>query len=71
MKVENRIKEERLRAGLTQRKLSEALDVSVTAISLWENGRAKPPLERMIEMAQLYGCTLDWLVGLGETREAG
>ena len=37
-----RLKEARMRAGLTQTKLAERLNVSQVAVSLWESGTARP-----------------------------
>lgn len=37
-KIHNQIREERLRAGLTQEKLSEKAGISVSALSRYENG---------------------------------
>lgn len=38
------IKEARLAAGLTQRKMSELLEIPLRTIEEWEAGRRKPPI---------------------------
>ena len=55
----------RLRAArnMSQGDLAEALEVSRQSISKWENGTAVPELDRLIKMSQLFGLTLDQLVG--------
>ena len=48
------LKSNRKRMGLTQRKLSETLDVSQTAVYLWESGRANPSMENIVRLEQLF-----------------
>lgn len=52
----NRIREYRLKAGLTQRKLGEAVGRGRDAISSWERGICQPPLAKAQQLAR-YLCT--------------
>lgn len=54
----------RKRAGLTQRELSIALDVTTTTVSSWESGRHEPRLTptQTKQLLQILECTLDELV---------
>lgn len=52
----------RRKANLTQEYLAELLDVSRVIISMWESGRKMPSWTHMVNLAKLYGCTLDELV---------
>lgn len=52
----------RRKANLTQENLAELLDVSRVIISTWESGRKMPSWKHMVNLAKLYGCTLDELV---------
>lgn len=56
-------KEARVKAGLTVRRVSIALDVSQTAVFSWENGTHSPETRRLPQIAKLYGCTVDELLG--------
>lgn len=47
----------RSKAGLTQLELAEKLDVSAAAIGAWENGRAKPRLTKLGQLAELLGTS--------------
>jgi len=50
-------------------KLLEAakkLGVSQPTVSSWESGRKSPPLEQLIAMSELYGVSIDYLLGLTE-----
>ena len=63
--ISARLKELRIKNGLSQEKLAEQLLVSRQAVSKWENGEALPDMENMIALAKLYNTSLDSLVGLG------
>lgn len=57
----------RIKAGLTQLDIAEKLDVSAAAIGAWENGRAKPRLTKLGQLAELLGTSAADL--MGETPE--
>ncbi len=47
---------------LTQLELAEALNYSDKAISKWECGDSLPDIEILVEVAQFFGVSLDYLV---------
>ena len=49
------LKEERLRNGMTQEFVAEALGVSRQAISKWETGTSDPSTMNLLAIAHLYG----------------
>ena len=51
----------RERANLTQMKLAVALDVSITTISEWENGKTEPRLKHVRLLIEILGCTFEEL----------
>ena len=53
---------------LTQLELAQKLNYSDKAVSKWERGESLPDLSVLIEIANLFGVTLDYLVS--ETHEA-
>lgn len=57
----------RRQANLSQQELAEQLHVSRQSISKWELGTAKPDLDNMIRLSELFGVSLDELV-LGKTQ---
>lgn len=57
------ISELRKSAGLTQAQLAEGLGVSVAAVSKWERGAAVPELAMLVELAELFGVSVDALIG--------
>lgn len=57
------IKQMRLAAGLTQREVANALDISPQRYSNWERGARDINLVDACRLADLFHCTLDELVG--------
>ena len=53
----------RTQKNMSQGDLAEALDVSRQSVSKWENNNAVPELDKLMNMAELFGITLDELVG--------
>ena len=49
--------------NMSQGDLADALEVSRQSVSKWENNSAVPELEKLKRMSQLFGVTLDELVG--------
>lgn len=52
----------RIAAGLTVAQVMEALKVSDAAVYQWETGVTHPSIKRLVELAKLYGCTVDELL---------
>lgn len=52
----------RKQKGFTQSEVAEHLNVSFQAVSLWERGETSPDIEKLVELAALYGVTTDWLL---------
>lgn len=53
----------RKQAGLSQEDVAQKLFISRQSVSKWENGGAEPGIEHLIALADLYGVTVDELVG--------
>lgn len=49
--------------SMTQEQLAEALGISFAAVSKWERGVTTPELGYIIEMADLFGVSVDALLG--------
>ena len=56
--------------GMTQDALAEALSVTRQAVSKWEADAALPETGKLLPLARLFGCTVDYLLGSSEA-EAG
>ena len=53
----------RTKAGMSQDALAGALDVSRQSVSKWENNAAVPELDKLMKLSEIFGVTLDELVG--------
>lgn len=53
----------RTEKNMSQEELAGALEVSRQSVSKWENNSATPELEKLVKMSELFGVTLDELVG--------
>ncbi len=64
-----RIKEARLKAGLTQAGLASALgSLSRNAVSLWESGETMPSQGHMVQLPHILGVSLAWLTATDEAK---
>lgn len=60
---ENLITKFRKRAGYSQKEVSDALHVSQSAVSSWEKGRYSPDQQNLSALADLFGVSVDALIG--------
>lgn len=60
----NIIKDLRTKHNLTQERLSELLNISPQAVSRWETGAAMPDISLLPPLANLFGVTTDYLLGM-------
>lgn len=67
MSIGTKIKEYRGKFGLTQKDLAEKLFVTFQAVSRWENDEVEPSIDTIKEMAKLFGCTPNELMGFEDT----
>jgi putative transcriptional regulator len=64
--IRNRVKEQRIRLGMTQAELARAAGVSRQSIISIERGRYVPSLPLALKMARIFGCATDELFELLE-----
>lgn len=62
-KVCGRIKNLRLKKDITQSELCNAINVNRITYSGYENGRAEPPMEVLVRIADYYDVSLDYIAG--------
>jgi len=61
-----RLKELRTDKGLSTMALGKIIGVSDMAICRWENDKTDIVGENLIKLAQYFGVTVDYLLGLGD-----
>lgn len=59
----NIFRELRKKKGLTQIELAKMVNVQQTTVSKWEVGRAVPDYPVLLKLAELYGVSVDYLLG--------
>lgn len=57
------LKVAREKAGYTQEQFAERLGVSRIAVARYENGSRWPSKDMLLEMANILGCSIDYLLG--------
>ena len=57
-----RLRELRIKSGLTQNEIATKLGVSGQTILNWENGIYEPKISQLIELADLFNVTVDYLI---------
>lgn len=60
--LSEKIRALRRKSGLSQDELAERLDVSRQAVSKWELGSAVPTADKLVEIADYFGVSLDYLM---------
>ena len=66
MIIGQRIKEMRLERGISQKKLADAIGVDKRAVIFWEQGVNEPKASYIKNLAEFFGCTTDYLLGLSD-----
>ena len=59
VKVNDNIRYLRKKMGLTQEQFAQKLGIKRSVVGAYEEGRAAPPLETLLKMADLFGITTD------------
>lgn len=63
----NRIKQLRKKAGLTMKALGKMFNAAESTVSLWENNKRQPDLDRAKEIAAFFKVSVDYLIGATDT----
>ena len=61
-----RLRELRIEAKLSQRQVAEKINMRQQSYAQYENDVSEPNLETLAEIAQFFGVTTDYLVGLAD-----
>ena len=57
-----RIASLRQSCGFSQADLAQRLHISTSAVGMYEQGRREPSVNTLIELAQVFGVSLDYLL---------
>ncbi len=61
-----RLKELRENNLFSQKRLAEETGISSSAIARWELNQAQPNISAIITLANFFGVTVDYLLGISE-----
>lgn len=64
MKFSERLREQRFLHGYNQAYVAKYMQVSQVSISNWERGVKEPSFQALIDLANLFGKTIDYMLGV-------
>jgi transcriptional regulator with XRE-family HTH domain len=64
-----RVKELRKQHGWTQKDLAAKVDVRFSVLNKYESGIHVPPVDKLIELAEIFGTSVDYLLTGNELEE--
>ncbi len=67
--IQDTIKDERNKRSLSQLALSKLIGVSQQTIGSWETGRTSPDLLMLVNLADFFDVTTDYLLGRTKNRK--
>ena len=62
-----RLQEQRLNMKLSQKEVAKEIGVSPSIISNYESSERTPSVENLMELAGLYRCSVDYLLGISSS----
>lgn len=65
-----RLKDLREDSDITQKELAEYLHVKQNTYSQYENGQRQIPIDLLIMLASFYNTSIDYIVGITDTKTA-
>lgn len=70
MSINQALKEARVRAGYTQRQVSEEAHIPLGTLRRWEQGVNEPDTDSLVVLLDLYGASADVVLGSGFSPKA-
>ena len=64
--VADRIKQLRLSNNMTQTELAKKLNITRSSVNAWEMGISTPSTTYLVELAQLFHVSTDYVLGLSD-----
>ena len=66
IKIGEKINELRNKNNITQLALAKELGVSRSSVNAWEMGISMPTIDRLIDIAEYFHVSVDYLLGLND-----
>lgn len=58
-----RLRQARNKAGYSTTQAANKAYISQSVVSRYESGEVTPTIDRVCALAEIYGCSVDWLCG--------
>lgn len=68
-KYRGNMRAERVRRGLSIEEVAKSVGMHPNTLNRWEHGEADPLAINLVNLAQLYGCTPEYLLGMTDKRD--
>lgn len=68
MEFKERLRGLRLEKDMTQADLAKVFELSTTTVASWEQGRSRPNIEEIAQIATYFNVSVDYLLGLTEEK---
>ena len=68
MDFQMRLSNLREEKNMKQNELAEMLNLKASAISKYEKGLTQPSIPTLIKMAEIFACSIDYLLGLSSVK---
>lgn len=65
-----RLQSQRFSRNISQKQAALGIGVSASVISNYESGERTPSVEKLMALASLYRCSVDYLLGIERTNSA-
>ncbi len=63
------LREKRLEQNISQKDMADKLQISHSALCMYEKGQRRIPVDVLLKMAQILNCSVDELLRTGEQKE--
>lgn len=68
MRFHDRLHELRTSRGFSQCYIADYMRVSQVTVSNWERGHKEPSFSTLIDLANLFGVTTDYMLGVSDEK---
>lgn len=70
LELNDRIKNERLKLDINQVELAKIMNVSKQTVSNWESANRTPDVITLSQLADIFNCSVDYLLGRVDTSDS-
>ena len=65
----NRLKQLRIGAQMSQQELAKRMGVAQNTVSNWENGKRRIDQQALLDLAQMFGVSVEYLLGATDQQQ--